>query len=104
MKFPQLRQFCVLTLSHILGTHSVFSQFLPVSCFEVFSVENNPSIIFTTTTNIHALQAHAPNSAINRIFNINFAVVLSVLDSRTNNVYVENNKRSFNILILPNGL
>jgi hypothetical protein len=105
MKFPQLRQFCVLTLSHILGTHSVFSQFLPVSCFDIFSVENNPSIIFTTTTtNVHALQVHVPNSAINRIFKINIAVVLSVLDSKTNTGYVENNKRSFNVLILPNGL
>ncbi|MDB4015125.1 hypothetical protein N9483_02060 [Flavobacteriaceae bacterium] len=95
-----------MTLSHILGTHSVFSQLLPVSYFDIFSVENNQSVIFTTTTttNFHAPQVHVPNSAINRIFNINFGLVLLVLDNRTNNGYVENNKRSFKLLILPNGL
>lgn len=104
MKFPQLRQFCILTLSHVLGTHSVFSQLLPVSYFEIFSIENNPSVASTKKTNVNALQVHVANSATNRIFNINFDAVLSVLESGTNTLYSKNKTRSFNLLILSNGL
>ena len=104
MKFPQLRQYCFFIVSHILEIRDVFSQVVRTPYFEEFFTVKDQNFTTTSETNSDLLSysTRAKKSYSNQIFN--WYTVLSVLPYRTNNWCIENNKRSFNLLIFPNGL
>ena len=104
MKLPQFRQYYFFIVSHILETRDVFSQVLRTPYFEEFFTVKDQNLTSTSETNSDLLSysTRAKKSCSNQIFN--WYAALSVLPYRTNNWCIENNKRSFNLLIFPNGL
>ena len=104
MKFPRLRQFCFFNVSHILGIHDVFTQVLCIPFLKTFFSLKNQKGTTTTASNTNLL-THSicvANPYAKLIFN--WHNLLSLLPCRKNEESIQNNKRSFNLLIFPNGL
>lgn len=104
MKFPQLRQFCFLPLSHILGMHDVFLQVLCSPFLKTLFSLKNKKVTKTTApkTNqlTHSIRTANPDAKL--IFN--WYNILSLLPCRKTEESKQSNKGSFNVLILPYGL
>jgi len=104
MKFPQLRQFCFFSVSHILGMYDVFTQVLCIPFLKTFfSLKNQKDTTTTASkTNLLTHSICVANPYAKLIFN--WYNLLSLLPCRKNKGSIRSNKESFNLLILPNEL
>lgn len=104
MKFPQLRQFCFLPLSHILGMHVVFLQVLCSPFLKTLFSLKNIKVTKTTAPKTNQLthSVRSVNPEVKLIFS--GYNILSLLPCRKTEESKQSNKGSFNVLILSNGL